>query len=85
MGIVFNFIGRAIFLNSVYLLLIPSLIFSVLLFFIGLQGYMQNYTVQDLLQDENQQPDRNTKEYNQIQLKEKLLLLFSGAKNLQTT
>ncbi len=80
MSIVFNIIGREVFLNSVVLLFIPSLIFSILLFFIGLQGYMQNHTVADLINDEKQQPERNLKEFNQAQLKEKLLLMFSEDK-----
>ncbi len=45
MSIIFNLIGRSVFSGSVFLLLIPSAIFSVLLFFIGFQGHMQNYTV----------------------------------------
>ncbi|HKI88491.1 MAG TPA: helix-turn-helix domain-containing protein [Draconibacterium sp.] len=76
MSIVFNVLGRSVFLNSVSLLLIPSLIFSVLLFFIGLQGYMQNHTVVNLIEDAKQQPEKNLKEYNQNQLKEKLMELF---------
>jgi AraC-like DNA-binding protein len=80
MSVVFNIMGRAIFLNSVSLLLIPSVIFSVLLFFIGLQGYMQNYTVVDLIEDAKQQPERNLNDYNQNQLKEKLMELFAGEK-----
>lgn len=80
MSIVFNILGRAMFLNSIFLLLIPSIIFSVLLFFIGLQGYMQNYTVVDLIKDEKQQPEKNLKEYNQSQLKTKLMELFAHEK-----
>lgn len=78
MSIIFNTMGRTIFLNSVLLLLIPSLIFSVLLFLIGLQGYMQNYTVVDLVNDEKLQPEKNLKEYNHSQLKTKLMELFAN-------
>ena len=76
MSIIFNLIGRSVFSGSVVLLLIPSIIFSVLLFFIGFQGYMQNYTVIDLVADEQDQADLSMKEYNQAQLKVKLLDLF---------
>ena len=76
MSIIFNLIGRSAFSGSVFLLLIPSVIFSVLLFFIGFQGYMQNYTVIDLVADEQDQADLSMKEYNQAQLKIKLLDLF---------
>jgi AraC-like DNA-binding protein len=78
MSIIFNLIGRSIFSGSVVLLLIPSVIFSVLLFFIGFQGYMQNYTVVDLVADEQDHADLSMKEYNQAQLKVKLLDLFAN-------
>ena len=76
MSITFNFLGRALFLDSLWLLSVPSIIFSVLLFFIGLQGYMQNHTVVDLIEDAKQQPEKNLKEYNQNQLKARLMKLF---------
>ncbi len=79
-SVIFNIIGRDIFLNSTYLLVIPSFIFSVLLFFIGFQGYMQNHTVEDLLEDEKQQSTEKIKEYNQKQLKQKLEHLFITGK-----
>ena len=79
-SIVFNFLGRAMFLHSVSLLLVPSLIFSVLLFFIGLQGYMQNHTVVDLIEDDKQPVQNNLKEYNKSQLKAKLVELFVNEK-----
>lgn len=47
-----NFIGRTYFLNSAYLLAIPSILFSVLQFFIGFQGYLQNHSVNDMIHDE---------------------------------
>ena len=80
MSIIFNFLGRNIFLNSSVLLLIPSGIFSVLLFFIGFQGYMQNHSVTDLIEDESAGVKLNFKEYNNNQLKESLLELFSKEK-----
>ncbi len=51
-SVIFNTIGRDYFLDSIFLLLIPSSVFSVLLFFIGLLGYKQNHTVVDLRRDE---------------------------------
>jgi AraC-like DNA-binding protein len=80
MSIVFNILGRQIFLQSLILLLIPSLIFSVLLFLIGLLGYMQNHTVEDIEKDEMQQPEKNLKNYNHTQLKEQILHLFATEK-----
>ncbi|MCA1759283.1 MAG: AraC family transcriptional regulator, partial [Bacteroidales bacterium] len=80
MSIVANLIGRNYFTDSLVLLLIPSLIFSTLLFFIGLQGYMQNHTVVDLVKDEDAQPQVNQKKINAVQLQNKLLELFEREK-----
>jgi len=78
MSIIFNVLGRSLFLNSDFFLLIPSVIFSVLLFFIGFQGYMQNYTVIDLVEDEQDQPELSIKEYNQSQIRDRLIELFDN-------
>lgn len=78
MSIIFNVLGRSVFLNSILFLLIPSVIFSVLLFLIGFQGYMQNYTVIDLAEDEQVQPELSMKEYNQTQIKDRLIELFDN-------
>jgi AraC-like DNA-binding protein len=78
LSIIFNILGRSFFMESPFLLLFPSLIFSVLLFFIGFLGYMQNHTVVDLetevMQNENQIP----KSYNTSKLNEKLLDIFAN-------
>lgn len=78
-SIVFNVIGRAVFFESNYLLIIPSVVFSVLLFFIGLLGYKQNYTVSDLVNDEKQ-PEKDVKEFNKELLLQELILLFQKEK-----
>lgn len=75
-SIVFNVIGRSFFMGSKTLLIIPSIIFSVLLFIIGLQGYMQNHTVFDLEMDEQKEKDIIPKSYNSNRLNEKLTELF---------
>lgn len=75
-SITFNTIGKAIFFDSTLLLLIPSAIFSLLLFIIGLQGYMQNYTVVDLMKDETQLHQIKSSSINKEKLKDKLLKLF---------
>mgnify|MGYP000131030188 CR=1 FL=1 len=77
MSMVFNFIGRGVFMESTWLLLIPSFIFSLLLFLIGLQGYMQNHTVIDLDRDEGGSHPGEQKKYNSEQLREKLVELFA--------
>lgn len=80
MSTVFNLIGREIFLHSTALLAIPSSIFSILLFFIGLLGYMQNHTVVNLEKDEVSQPAFDQKKSHTGQLKSKLVELFENGK-----
>jgi AraC-like DNA-binding protein len=76
-SIVFNFIGRGFFMESPILLLIPSIIFSVLLFFIGFLGYMQNHTVIDLELEENKSKNFDIKSSGINKLSENLLALFT--------
>ncbi len=52
MSIIFNMLGKYYFVSNHLMLLIPSVIFSSLLFIIGLEGYMQNHSVRDLILDE---------------------------------
>ena len=77
-SMIFNLIGKSAFFDEVLLLSIPSILFSVLLFLIGLQGYMQNYTVVDLETDETQSVHLDTKSYNTHKLNEHLLELFEN-------
>ena len=76
LSIVFNIFGRSFFMESTFFLLIPSLIFSILLFFIGFLGYMQNHTVVDLEIEVKNSEIQRTKNYNSNKLNEKLLDLF---------
>ncbi|SET28492.1 Helix-turn-helix domain-containing protein [Draconibacterium orientale] len=81
MSIIFTIIGRTQFMDSTVILFIPSSIFSILLFFIGLQGYMQNHTVVDFLVEENMDAEiSSNKVFNQDKLKRKLLELFAEQK-----
>ena len=75
-SIIFNLIGRSYFMDSKILLLIPSIIFSVLLFFIGLQGYMQNHTVTDMEFEDLDDKTGASQNYNISRLNEKLIDLF---------
>lgn len=52
LSIVVNIMGRGRFLEHDWLLAFPSLIFSTMLFIIGLQGSKQNFTVKGLEEDE---------------------------------
>ena len=76
MSIIFNFIGRSVFVDSVGLLTIPSFIFSVLMFIIGMEGLMQNHAVAEIETDEKGAPEIAVKNENSAKLKEKLLELF---------
>ena len=46
-----NLLGRYRFADSLWLLIVPSLVFSVLQFMLGYAGYHQKFTVSDLLRD----------------------------------
>lgn len=76
MSIIFNFIGRSVFVDSFRLLTIPSFIFSVLMFIIGMEGLMQNHSVAEIEIDEKEVPEIDLKNENSVKLKEKLLDLF---------
>jgi AraC-like DNA-binding protein len=78
MSILFNILGRSFFMESPLYLFIPSLIFSVLLFFIGFLGYMQNHTVVDLETEVLLSENQTSKSYNTSKLNEKLLDLFAN-------
>ena len=46
-----NLLGRYRFADSLWLLIVPSLVFSVLQFMLGYAGYHQKFTVSDLMRD----------------------------------
>ncbi len=80
MSIVFNIIGRSVFIEYSAWLLLPSFIFSVLLFFIGFLGYMQNHTVMEFQEDEKQEPVIQQNSWNFEQLSSEVLQLFENEK-----
>ena len=80
MSIVFNIIGRSVFIEYPAWLLLPSFIFSVLLFFIGFLGYMQNHSVMEFQEDEKQEPAIQQNSWNFEQLSSELLQLFESGK-----
>lgn len=85
MSMVFNILGRSVFSHSSVLLLIPSLIFSVLLFLIGFQGSMQNHTVDNFNNDELLVNEIDIKNHNRSILKENLIDLFENQKIYRQT
>jgi AraC-like DNA-binding protein len=80
MSLTFNVIGRSVFIENSGWLLLPSVIFSVLLFFIGFQGYLQNHTVYELKKDENLDLVSESKLWNTSELKNKVIDLFEKEK-----
>lgn len=52
MSMIANVLGRTYFLSS-YALIVPSVLFSLLLFSVGYISYRQRFTVTDLMKDEN--------------------------------
>ena len=76
MSIVFNFIGRSFFMDSPLLLLIPSLIFSVLLFIIGMLGYKQNPAVENINIEEPEIENTLNRNFNLSKLEKGILELF---------
>jgi AraC-like DNA-binding protein len=80
MSIVFNLVGRSVFIEFSGWLLLPSAIFSVLLFFIGFLGFMQNHSVFELHEDEKQEPSMVTTSFITESLKADLLRLFEEDK-----
>ncbi len=79
-ALVFNAFGRSTFSESLFLLLIPSAVFSVLFFLIGMLGYKQNHTVVDLVRDEANHPGNFSKIMDAGQLGERLTELFETRK-----
>lgn len=52
-SIIFNFIGRQRFADSIWLIAIPATLFSILLFTIGYIGHRQQFCIDDLEADEH--------------------------------
>ncbi|UBM61581.1 helix-turn-helix domain-containing protein [Candidatus Sulfidibacterium hydrothermale] len=72
-----NILGRHFF-EQKNLVLIPSLIFSTLLFIIGFLGNKQNQTIAHVIQDENRDDQLFEKPVSSILLKEKLQELMEN-------
>ena len=53
-----NIIGRQWFDTSAWLLSVPSILFSALLFCVGREGFMQNFSIQEIMEAEKEElPD----------------------------
>jgi len=72
-----NLLGRNFFVEN-NLLIIPSALFSLLLFIIGLLGNKQNRSIKYLVEDEVEDEHLNGRVENKFVLKKKLLLLLEN-------
>ena len=54
-----NLLGRYRFADSMWLLLVPSVLFSVLQFMLGFAGYRQQFTIRDMMRDMQLAPSAN--------------------------
>ena len=50
-----NIIGRQWFDTSAWLLSVPSILFSALLFCVGREGFMQNFSIQEIMEAEKEE------------------------------
>lgn len=88
-SIVFNFLGRSYFSKSVFLLSIPSLSYTILLFLFGYMGNLQNYSILNFnIEEENDRKsilnqNQETEVTSQSQLISSMLFLFEGQKIYQ--
>lgn len=76
-SVIVNTIGRGYFIGEAKFLLIPSLIFTFLLFFMGYHGNIQEYTIIDVVEDESESNEQkivyvDTRDI----LKEKIIHVF---------
>jgi len=60
---IFDIIGKSVFVNSNYVLLIPSLLFGFFLFAIGYLGYKQDFTLETFIKDVKREEDKLVTHY----------------------
>jgi len=57
-SIIANFLGKSFFLDSIWILLIPALLFGCMLFIIGYLGYKQEFTLDTFLTEQSAYEDK---------------------------
>ncbi len=82
LSFIVNLLGRGFFMEKIWLLAIPSLLFSSLFFIIGLQGNRQNFNIKSLDDDEKKDCGEGKSSTNQRneKLKQNLLDLLEKKK-----
>ncbi len=80
-SILFNIVGRSFFADNTILIFIPAVIFTILLFTIGLHGYNQNFTISDFVtQKKESETDLPTVclNENEVELYQNMIYLFEN-------
>ncbi len=77
-----NIIGRGVFMNNIVLLSVPAVLFSLLLFLIGIQGNKQDFNISTFNEDEKQEIncEKNGLVSRNEKLKQSLLYLLDNEK-----
>ena len=81
LSFVFNAIGRHYFTHSLWLLAVPSVLFSTILILIGHIGLHQQFHIQDIKSEEEKEPEQSTPEpISENKLSEAIKHLVDGEK-----
>ncbi len=80
MSFIANVLGRYRFDNSVLLLAIPSLLFTLLLFFIGYICYFQTFTIDDIKSDDLEADELIDKPTNSSELRARIEQVMTDEK-----
>jgi len=89
-SLVAGFLGRSFFNQEDYLVFIPSLLFSTMLFSIGFLGFRQRFTVRDYkkelnVKDNHKEPGVNLQDKTREKIKGELILLFEEKEYFRKT
>ena len=71
-SIAFMLIGRHHFANSIWLLIIPSTIFSFILFAVGMIGHHQTFCIEDVEKDESRAGEETDELPTTVELRERI-------------
>lgn len=89
-SLVAGFLGRSFFNQEDYLVFIPSLLFSTMLFSIGFLGFRQRFTIRDYrkelnVKESHREPGINLQDKTREKIKGELLILFEEKEYFRKT
>lgn len=89
-SLVAGFLGRSFFNQEDYLVFIPSLLFSTMLFSIGFLGFRQRFTISDYrkelnVKESHREPGINLQDKTREKIKGELLILFEEKEYFRKT